>query len=393
MVLVVFDKAEATCGKAGKAPKGGKGKNATAPVGAVVLAGKAGKAPKGGKGKNATAPVGAVVLSGKPRKGKKETKSTKTSKVKGKSSVVKAVGAGGEVVEAPKQTKAIQTPGIVADAVPKTRDGLYVVQSLPSNGLSNTDSVPKVATNQPSSAVPKTVEPLVATGKEKKRKSKISIPKLIRKSGQSQGKKVIKLPRTGKMIVLGERFGVSDLESNRIRDITIDSMRQNYLTTDIDLRQLSLLYSLLRGHVFKGRLSSRKSESSGCAPQDVYVNYVYEHDIHNQVFNSSFQDPDSFVIQSLQSDIARYTAEELYKRNLVSDVKDKAHLIRIMDVSKQYKDLATLRFYVSIIVRESSIPIISDVFKVVFTKLQNERFAASNKKIDWGQMMLLPITK
>ncbi|CAF1300341.1 unnamed protein product, partial [Rotaria sordida] len=255
--------------------------------------------------------------------------------------------------------------------------GLYVAQSLPSNGLSNIDSVPKVPTNQPSSDVPKTVEPVVATGKGKKRKSKISIPKLIRKSGQSQG----------------ERFGVSDLESNRIRDITIDSMRQNYLNTDIDLRQLSLLYSLLRGHVFKGRLSSRKSESSGCAPQDVYVNYVYEHDIHNQVFNSSFQDPNSFVIQNLQSDIARFAAEELYKRNLVSDVKDKAHLIRIMDVSKQYKDLATLRFYVSIIVRESSIPIISDVFKVVFTKLQNERFATSNKKIDWGRMMLLPITK
>ncbi|CAF3618125.1 unnamed protein product, partial [Rotaria sp. Silwood2] len=79
-------------------------------------------------------------------------------------------------------------------------------------------------------------------------------------------------------------------------------MPQDYLNTDVDSRYLGLLYYLLRSRSLRQPPLPKKPEASACAPQDVYVNYVYEHDIHNQVFNSSFQDPNSVVIQSLQSD-------------------------------------------------------------------------------------------
>ncbi|CAF5203634.1 unnamed protein product [Rotaria magnacalcarata] len=164
-------------------------------------------------------------------------------------------------------------------------------------------------------------------------------------------------------------------------------------TRNVDSRYSRLLHNLRRGRQFEQPSISKKSYTQNCAPQDIYVSYVYEYDMHNQVFNSSFQDPNSILIKGLQSDIARYTAEELYKRNLVPYVTDEAHLTKIMDVSKQYNDQAALRFYISIDVSRSLIPVIRHVLHTVFTKLKNERFATSNKKIDWGEMVLIPITK
>ena len=189
------------------------------------------------------------------------------------------------------------------------------------------------------------------------------------------------------MVVLGRRGGVTHRQSNTIRDITIDNMSSDYKNTNINSRYLSgLLAFLLRGR-------STQQRSSSCAPEDVYVNYVYEYDIQNQVFNSSFQDPNSAVVQQLQSTIADWSAEEIYKRNLVSYVTDDARLIKIIDVSKQYDNRATLRFYVSINVSKNLIPVIRRVLSSVFERLQKERFATSNKKIDWGNMVLIPISK
>ncbi|CAF3730833.1 unnamed protein product [Rotaria sp. Silwood1] len=378
-----------------EAPEQGQNGENPPVVGAVVAGGRPNKRPKQHQNEENLSDVGAVVAGGRPDKASKQDENEDNP------SGVGAVVAGGKKDKAPKRSQAKETPApigaVVASTdtgfVPEKIDHLYVAQSVPRDASSVNPSVGDVTPNQPSVDVPKEVEAVVAGGKGRKRKSKVISEKLSEISGQPQGKKVIKLPSTSKMILLGRRYDVTDQESNRIRDITIDSIPQDYLNTDIDSRYLGLLYYLLRGRQFRQQSFTKKLESSACAPQDVYVNYVYEYDIHNQVFNSSFQDPNSIVIQSLQSDIARYTAEELYKRNLVSYVTDEARLIRVMDVSKQYKDRATLRFYVSINVSKNLIPIIQHVFETVFTKVQNERFATSNKKIDWGEMLLIPITK
>jgi hypothetical protein len=241
------------------------------------------------------------------------------------------------------------------------------------------------------------------------RKNKITLQSLVRTNGQSSGKKVVKLPRTGESVFFGESYdvtdqesydvtdqeyyGVTDQESNAVRDITIDSIPSEYTDTNIDVSALNgLLAYLLYGRGVP-RVSSSQSQSSGCTPQDTYVNYVYEYDIQNQVFNSSFQDPNSVVVQRLQSDIADWTAEEIYKRNLASYVTDDARLTKIIDVSKQYNNRATLRLYISINVNKNLIPVIRRVLETVGNKLQNERFATSNKNIDWGDMVLIPIEK
>ena len=225
------------------------------------------------------------------------------------------------------------------------------------------------------------------------RKSKLTIKSIVKTGGQSNGKNVIKLPRTGKGVFFGESYGVTDHESNAVRDITIDNIPSEYRDVNVDVSALNgLLAALLYGHG-SSRTSFRKSQGSGCAPQDTYVNYVYEYDIQNQVFNSSFQDPNSAVVQSLQSDIADWTAEEIYKRNLVSYVTDDARLTKIVDVSKQYNNRATLRLYISINVSKNLIPVIRRVLETVGDKLQNQRFSTSNKKIDWGNMVLIPIQK
>ena len=267
---------------------------------------------------------------------------------------------------------------------------MYTVQSLSISDSTKTNT----AADTPTKKLP--VKAKVTTSKGKKQKSKHTIKTLVKTSRKSQGEKFLKLSNTNKIIILGGRYGVTDRESNTVRDITIDTMPYEFKNLDvIDTPYLGLLYRLLQGRQFikSSSSSSSKSESAGCETQDIIVNYVYESDIQNQVFNSSFQDPESVVVQRLQSDIAYWTAEEIYKRNLISSVIDEARLTKIIDVSKQYNNRAVLRFYVSINVSKNSIPSIRRVFETVFTRLQKERFATSNKKIDWGNMVLIPITK
>lgn len=153
-----------------------------------------------------------------------------------------------------------------------------------------------------------------------------------------------------------------------------------------------MLAALLYGRQSRQGPPARSSGPS-CIPQATFVNYVYEYDIQNQVFNSSFQDPQSDVIQNLQSWIADAVAEEIYKRNLAFYVTDEARLIKVIDVSQQYNNRAVLRFYISINCDKNFIPVIRRVLDTVGQNLQNERFATSNKKIDWGNMVLIPITK
>lgn len=264
------------------------------------------------------------------------------------------------------------------------------MQSLP-NGTSSSASV--VSDTALEQSPTRKTGAVVAQDKQQRYSSNIFIKHTKRLRGQSQGKSVIKLPNTGRMVLLGQGYDVSDRESNNVRDITIDTLPYEY--KNLNSHALSgLLAYLLRGSRTVQRTSS-SSESDGpaCAPEDVFVNYVYECDIRNQVFNSSFHDPNSIVIQNLQSCIADWTAEEIYKRNLVLYVTDDACLIKIIDVSKQYDGRATLRFYISINVSKNLIPVIRRVLAGVCDKLQNERFATSNQKIDWGNMLLIPIQK
>jgi hypothetical protein len=120
------------------------------------------------------------------------------------------------------------------------------------------------------------------------------------------------------------------------------------------------------------------------------VNYIYEYDIHNQVFNSSFQDSNSLVIQRLQSTISDWTSEELYKRNLISYIFDKVRLTKIIDVSNEYDNQSTIRIYVSINLQKDFIPSIRRIFQIVFSKLQKESLTISEENINWPNMVIIP---
>ncbi len=260
------------------------------------------------------------------------------------------------------------------------KDQLVVVQSPPSNPSSNINTLAG-RKKKPSGGT------VVVDGKTKNKQKTIPIQTVKKTKGQTQGRHVQKQPSDYYI-----PFGVTDEESNTIRDITIDTMPYDFKNTDIDSSDLTgLLAYLLRGR--NVQRSSSVKFAPACAPQDTYVNYVYEYDIHNQVLNASLQDPNSVVVQRLQSYIADWAAEEIYKRNLVSYITDDVRLTKIIDVSKQYDNRATLRFYVSINVSKNLIPVIRRVLELVFEKLQKECFATSNKKIDWGDMVLIPIWK
>jgi hypothetical protein len=120
------------------------------------------------------------------------------------------------------------------------------------------------------------------------------------------------------------------------------------------------------------------------------VNYIYEYDIHNQVFNSSFQDPDSAVLQRVRSQISDWTSEELYKRNLVSYISDKARLTKIIDVSTEYENQSTIRIYVSINLQKNFIPTIRRVFQIVFNRLQKESLTITKENINFTNMVIIP---
>lgn len=136
-----------------------------------------------------------------------------------------------------------------------------------------------------------------------------------------------------------------------------------------------------------------KTPDSICAPRNIYVNYIYEYDIHNQEFNSALQDPESDIVHNLASDIMDWTSEELYKRNLLSYIKDKVYLKKIVDVTTQYNNRPTIRFYVSINLNKNFIPVMRSIFELVFNRLQKERFTTSKKNIDTGNMVIIPIRK
>ncbi|CAF4279068.1 unnamed protein product, partial [Rotaria magnacalcarata] len=228
------------------------------------------------------------------------------------------------------------------------RGGSYVVQAVPLRAPFDVTTVRDVVSQHSSSDRRNVVRVAVANGQRNKKENNIVTEKLRTRIGQSGGKIITKILGICKAIVLGQTYRVTGEESNRIRDLTINSISMYDRTRNVDSRYSRLLHNLRRGRQFEQPSISKKSYTQNCAPQDIYVSYVYEYDMHNQVFNSSFQDPNSILIKGLQSDIARYTAEELYKRNLVPYVTDEAHLTKIMDVSKQYNDQAALRFYISI---------------------------------------------
>jgi len=265
-----------------------------------------------------------------------------------------------------------------------------VVQSPPSNPLSNTNTFAGT-TKKPSASTAvvgqQKASPVTPHGKTKNEPETIPIKPVKKTKGQTPERHVKKQPSEHHI-----PFGVTDQESNTIRDITIDEISYNFKDTDINSPYLTgLLASLLQGSNLQP--SSSFKVGPPCEPQDTYVNYVYEYDIHNQVLNASLRDPHSAVIQRLLSNIADWTAEEIYKRNLVSSIIDDVRLTKIIDVSKQYDNRATLRFYASISVDKKYIPVIRRVLELVFQKLQNESFTTSNKKIDWGNMVLIPISK
>lgn len=268
------------------------------------------------------------------------------------------------------------------------------------------------------------IDTVIADGKTKNKQTTGPIKTVTKRKGQTHGQHVKKQPSEHHI-----PSGVDDRESNTIDDITIDTMPYEFKDTDIDTMPYEfedtdidtmpyefkdtdidtmpyefkdtnidspyltgLLAYLLRGRNMQRSSSAVQSEPA-CQPEDIYVNYIYEYDIRNQVLNASLQDPNSAVVQRLQSDIADWAAEEIYKRNLVSYVTDDVRLTKIIDVSKEYDNRATLRFYVSINVSKNLIPVIRRVLELVFEKLQKERFATSTTEIDWGNVVLIPITK
>lgn len=189
------------------------------------------------------------------------------------------------------------------------------------------------------------------------------------------------------MILLVQNYGFTDL--------TVESRPYQYKSLDVQTNYGGLLAYLLRRRLIQSSSasSSSKAQSSICGPADIYVTYVYEYDIHNQAFNSSLQDPESVVVQRLQSNIADWTSEELYKRNLISYILDKASITQILDVSKQYNNQATIRIYATINLRKNFIPTMRNVFEIVFEKLQQQTFSTSNQNLNGGNMVIIPIRK
>ncbi|CAF3375446.1 unnamed protein product [Rotaria sp. Silwood1] len=179
-------------------------------------------------------------------------------------------------------------------------------------------------------------------------------------------------------------------ESNHGYDIKFETEPYQYKSADIDSGEsLDLLINLLRRPINLRLRSTIQKSRSGCPPRDMLVEYVYEHDIYNQIFNSSLQELTSSVAQRLQSDIIDSTVEEVYRRNLAADVTNHVRLIRMVDVSKEYNNNPAVRYYVSIVVRKSLIPVFRHILTLVFDKLQRKYFATPNKETDWNNMVLL----
>jgi len=185
------------------------------------------------------------------------------------------------------------------------------------------------------------------------------------------------------LIIIVQNYGVTD--------ITIERRPYQFKNLNIGTNYVGLLASLLQRRLIQS--SPPKARSPNCGPTDIYVNYIYEYDIHNQAFNSSLKDLNSIVVQRLQSNIADWISEELYKRNLLSYILDKVQLTNIIDVSNQYNNQPTIRIYVSINLRKNFIPTMRHIFALVFEKLQKENFSIENKNINLENMLIIPIRK
>ena len=151
-------------------------------------------------------------------------------------------------------------------------------------------------------------------------------------------------------------------------------------------------YAALLVHLLRKRWIefSSKVSSPICGATDIYVEYIYEYDIHNQAFNSSFQDLNSAVVQHLQSIIADQTSAELYKRNLLSSIPDQVRIRKIRDVSKEYQNHPTIRLYISVNLLKNFIPTIHHIFQLIFEKLQQENFSTSTDKNFSTNLLLIP---
>jgi len=101
----------------------------------------------------------------------------------------------------------------------------------------------------------------------------------------------------------------------------------------------------------------------------------------------------SLVVQNLRTNIVDWTSEELYQRNLVSYISSKATLIRIIDVSHQYNNRPTIRFYVSIDIPKSFIPVVRNVFEIVFEKLQQQAFSSSSSSTNFNRSNMIVISQ
>ncbi len=182
------------------------------------------------------------------------------------------------------------------------------------------------------------------------------------------------------MIIIAANYGVTE--------ITIEKRpyQFKYLNIEHNYAPGLLAYLLQRRFIQSSR---SKLPPRNCKTKDIFVNYIFEYDIHNQAFNSSFQDLDSFVVQNLQSRLADVASDELYKRNLAPYIKSKVHLTKIVDVSEQYDNRSTIRLYVSINLYKNFIPVMRNVFETAFEKIQQEQFSTTKKNIDWGNMVII----
>ncbi|CAF4542284.1 unnamed protein product, partial [Rotaria socialis] len=180
---------------------------------------------------------------------------------------------------------------------------------------------------------------------------------------------------------------VSNYESNIEHNINIESEfdesdeYDNTDKTDIDSQELfGVLTQLLTRSTHDKVLPVAREAETGCPPGEMFVEYIYEHDIYNQVFNSALQYRSSPVLLSLQSDINDWIVEEIYKHNLAADVNDPVRILRIVDISKEYNNNPAVRYYVSLVIRKTQIPIIRRVFALIFDKLQRQYFSTPNSE-------------
>ena len=152
-----------------------------------------------------------------------------------------------------------------------------------------------------------------------------------------------------------------------------------------------LRWKSLFPNALERQLNQRSSEESSdiCTARGICVDYTYEHDIYDQVFNSSLEDPKSAVMRHLQALIADWTMEEIHKRNLPLDIIGEVPIPRIVDISKQYEDRPTVRYYVSMIAHTPQIPIVRHILTLVFKKLQKECCAKASEQPDWSNIIVI----